>query len=187
MMQSLPLKKSMDLISHVLVGNVFKEAGRLNSLTNKAVVVLFAFLPDIPVLLLMYPLLGHANGRPYWIPYNSDWVGVRATHPIWTATWEIPHSLFFLLLVIFPLVFWLKLPRIAIASYLSHILLDLPTHTGEWGVKPLYPMSFIVNGFTDAWAWPFSYMLLSWLVLVVVGLSIRAYLRRKPSYSNRGV
>jgi membrane-bound metal-dependent hydrolase YbcI (DUF457 family) len=78
-------------------------------------------------------------------------------------------------LIIIPLVIWLRLPRLAILAYLSHILLDLPTHTGEWGVKPFYPFPFMVNGFTDAWAWPFSYMAISWVVLITVGWSIHSY------------
>ena len=165
----------MDIVSHALVGNIFKEFARSPSAKDKLIIILFAFLPDIPVMFLMYPLLGHANGRPFWIPYNSDWAGARSAHPIWSMSWEIPHSLLFLLLVITPLVFWFRLPKFAIASYLSHILLDLPTHTGVWGVKPFYPLHYMVNGFTDAWAWPFSYMAISWVVLLAIGWCLHLY------------
>jgi hypothetical protein len=165
----------MDIVSHALVGNIFKEFARSPSAKDKLIIILFAFLPDIPVMFLMYPLLGHANGRPFWIPYNSDWAGARSAHPIWSMSWEIPHSLLFLLLVITPLVFWFRLPKLAIASYLSHILLDLPTHTGVWGVKPFYPLHCMVNGFTDAWAWPFSYMAISWVVLLAIGWCLHLY------------
>ena len=170
----------MDLVSHALVGNIFKEASRVNSIRDKIIVVSFAFLPDLPVL-LVYLLLGHEKGRPYWIPYNSDWMGVRAAHPIWAALWEIPHSLLFLILVIAPLVVWLKWPKMAIASYLSHIVLDIPTHTGEWAVKPLFPLSLSTSGFTDAWAWPIPYMVISWLVLLGCAFAIRWFLKRKST------
>jgi hypothetical protein len=164
----------MDIISHGLVGNVFKEFDRSGSWKDKAVIVAFAFLADVPVMLLMYPLLGREHGRAFWIPRDLDWVGARAAHPVWAMSWEVPHSIFFWLLVIIPLVFWLRLPKLAILSYLSHILLDLPTHTGEWGVKPFYPFGYMVNGFTDAWAWPISYMAVAWAVLLAIGWWVRA-------------
>jgi len=171
----------MDFVSHMLVGNIFKEAGRVNSFKNKLIVVSFAFLPDVPGLLVVYPLLGHEHGRAYWFPHNSDWVGVHAAHPLWAAIWEVPHSLLFLAMVIVPLVLWLKWTKLAIASYLSHILLDLPTHTGEWAVRALYPFNWTVQGFTDAWAWPLKYMAISWFVLVIVAYLIRFSLQRKPA------
>jgi hypothetical protein len=82
----------MDIISHALVGNVFKEFDRSHSLRDKLVIVFFAFLADIPVMFLMNPLLGYEHGRPFWIPHDSDWVGARSAHPIWSMSWEIPHS-----------------------------------------------------------------------------------------------
>lgn len=164
-LRTIAIKKNlMDFISHIFVGKIFQTASNLNSLKARTIVITFAFLPDIPVGFI-YLLLGRANNRPFWIPYNSDWIGVRETHPWWAATWEIPHSLFFGVLFIIPLVLYLNWPKIAIVSYFSHILLDLFTHTGEWGVKPFYPFNYIVNGFTDAWAWPLCYMMISWIIL----------------------
>jgi membrane-bound metal-dependent hydrolase YbcI (DUF457 family) len=162
-----------------LVGNIIKEAGRLKSVKDKVVVITFAVLPDIPGLLIVYPLLGHEKGRPWWFPHNADWVGAYAAHPFWAAIWEIPHSLFFLAFVIVPLVLWLDWPKIAIVSYLSHILLDLPTHTGEWAERPFYPFGITVQGFTDAWAWPLSYWLVSWVVLLLIAYLVRYALRKK--------
>lgn len=162
----------MDIISHVLVGKASQEASRARTWKDKLVIISLAAVPDLP-LLIVYLLVGHEQGRPFWIPHNSDWSGVREAHPIWSAMWEVPHSAVFWLLIVVPLVAWLKCPKMAIVSYFSHIVLDLPTHAGEWAVKPFYPFSFVVNGFTNAWAWPFAYMLLSWvaLLLIVVGIS----------------
>jgi hypothetical protein len=171
----------MDIISHALVGNVLKEASGAHSLRNKLIIVSFAFVADIPGLLVVYPLLGHEKGRAYWIPHDSDWVGVHAAHPYWAAIWEIPHSFFFLGLIVVPLVLWLRWPRIAIASYISHILLDLPTHTGEWVERPFYPFGMTVKGFTDAWAWPFSYWIVSWAALIAMGYFVRFLTRRKQA------
>ncbi len=162
----------MDLISHVLVGKAFQESSRVRAWKDKLVIISFAVMPDLP-LLIVYLLVGREKGRAFWIPHNSDWSGVREAHPIWSAMWEVPHSVIFLLLIVTPLVLWLKWPRMAIASYLSHIVLDLPTHAGEWSVKPFYPFPFVVRGFTNAWAWPFAYMLVSWIfwMLIIVGIS----------------
>ena len=171
----------MDVISHGLVGNIFKEASRVKSLGDKVAVISFAVIPDLPGSAVVCPLLGREKVRPYWIPRNSDWIGVHADHPLWAALWEVPHSLFFLVLVVVPLVLWLRLPRIAIVSYLSHILLDLPTHTGEWAERPFCPFDITVNGFTDAWAWPLSYWVLSWVVLLTIACLVRFLLGRKPA------
>lgn len=170
----------MDFVSHVLVGKLFQVKSQVDSLKNKLIVIVAAFAPDIPVL-FVYLLLGHEKGRAFWIPYNSDWVGVRLAHPGWAAIWEIPHSIFFVLLIVIPLVLYFRWPKIAIASYLSHIALDLFTHTGEWGIKPFYPLNFIVNGFTDAWAWPLPYMAISWLILLVAIYLSRRSLKQKTA------
>jgi hypothetical protein len=170
----------MDLVSHVLVGKVFQTASKLNSLKEKFIVISFAFIPDIPVL-FVYLLLGRANNRPYWIPYNSDWIGVREAHPWWAAMWEIPHSIFFLLLIIVPLVLYFKWPKIAIFSYFSHIFLDAFTHTGEWRLKPFYPFNFMINGFTDAWAWPLQYMVVSWIFLVIMIFALHKIVSKRQT------
>jgi len=157
----------MDVVSHVLVGKLFEAGAKINSWKHRLIVISFAALPDLPIA-FVYLLLGREKGRPFWIPLNSDWIGVRAAHPVWSAMWEIPHSLFFLLAVIVPLVYLRRWPKIAIASYFSHIFLDLFTHTGEWCVKPFYPLPYMVQGFTDAWKWPLSYMAVSWSILLVL-------------------
>ncbi len=168
----------MDLVSHALIGKIFQVSSKLANFRAKFIVVLFAVVPDFPVL-LVYLLLGREKGRPYWIPHSLDWIGIREAHPIWSAMWEVPHSLLFLILVVCPLVLWRRWPRIAIAAYLSHVLVDLPAHTGEWAVKPFYPFGLRVDGFTDAWAWPLRYLVLSWLLLMVIVLVVAGYRRRK--------
>ena len=170
----------MDFISHVLVGKLFQVKSQLDSLKHKLIVIAAAFAPDIPVM-FVYLLLGHEKGRAFWIPHNSDWIGIRFSHPGWAAMWEIPHSLFFVLLIVIPFVLYFRWPKIAIASYMSHIALDLFTHTGEWGIKLFYPLDFVVNGFTDAWAWPPLYMAISWLILLGVIYLLRRPLKQKKA------
>jgi hypothetical protein len=91
---------------------------------------------------------------------------VRAAHPVWSALWEVPHGLPFLFAAVVPLVLWLRLPKLAIAAYASHLLLDVVTHTGEWAVRPFFPWGPAVEGVTDAWAWPLPWMAVSWAVLL---------------------
>lgn len=170
----------MDVVSHVLVGKLFQVSSRPASWKHKLIVISFAFLPDLPVV-FVYLLLGHEKGRAFWIAHNADWIGIRAAHPVWSAMWEVPHSLFFVLLVIVPLVFCFRWPKIAIASYLSHIVLDVFTHTGEWRVKPLYPLSYMFDGFTDAWTWPLTYMALSWMALLALILAVNASRRSRKN------
>jgi hypothetical protein len=120
----------LDLLSHGLVGALFERAAPARSWKRRSLVIAFAMLPDLPVF-GVYLLLGREKGRPFWIPHNADWSGVRGAHPWWSALWEIPHSLFFVALILTPVVLKLRLPKVAIAAWLSHILLDIPTHTGS--------------------------------------------------------
>lgn len=156
----------MDIVSHAIVGRMLVTPKR-NSRKDIFLVVLFAGLPDF-FQLPLYLYLGYINHRPFWWPLTSDWIGFRATHPKWILWWDIPHSFFTLLLIIIPLVFILKLNKLIIFAYFSHIFVDLFTHSGEWGVKPFFPIQYMVNGFTDAWAWnPFLYPI-CWLILCII-------------------
>jgi len=156
----------MDIVSHAIVGRmlVTKQTASRKDLWLAA---LFGALPDF-FQLPLYLYIGYINHRPYLWPLNSDWVGFRSAQPMWVLWWDIPHSLFTLLLIVVPLVFRLKLNKLVILAYFSHIFLDLFTHTGEWGVKPFFPLQFMFNGFTDAWAWNPIYYPLTWAVLWVI-------------------
>lgn len=152
----------MDIVSHGLVGALCRYAGkRQGSLAGAA---LFGIMPDIPVL-FVYALLGRENGRRFWIPQNSDWDGVREAHPIWTAMWDIPTSLTFFAFIVIPVLLYLRLPWVYGLAYLSHVVLDVLTHTGEWAVRVFYPVPLAVEGFTDAWSWHPAYWLACWAIL----------------------
>jgi membrane-bound metal-dependent hydrolase YbcI (DUF457 family) len=162
----------MDFVSHILSGVAIAQCEKPHKRKAKWIITFAAFVPDIPVA-VVYVLLGHSLNRPWWIPYNSDWIGIRESHLVWSALWEIPHSFLFLALVIVPIVWYFRLPLLAIVAYVSHLILDLFTHTGEWAIKPFYPISWKVEGFTDAWAWPVLYMALSWFGLLAIIVTIR--------------
>lgn len=167
----------MDFVSHILIGRVLATSPK-NSRKNIYLITFFSFLPDLPQIAI-YLYLGFIKARPFLIPLNTDWDGFRTLHPIWSAVWEIPHSIFFAFLVILPLVLIFKLSKMAFIAYLSHIFVDLFTHAGEWSTKIFYPLPYLVNGFTNAWAWPFTSMFLSWLILLIAIVILHFMLLRK--------
>lgn len=159
----------MDIVSHGIIGRACaapKSGGK-----ETALIVFFAVLPDL-FQIPLYIFLGYINNRPFFFPQNSDWVGFRSAYPYWSQLWEIPHSFFFLIAVILPFVLWFKLPKAVLLAYFSHLFVDIFTHTGEWSVKPFFPLAFTVEGFTDAWAWDFRYYPITWIILggIVFGL-----------------
>ncbi len=167
----------MDLVSHVLIGRALGTPPK-NSKKDVFWITFFSFLPDLPQIII-YIYLGFINSRAFFIPFNTDWDGFRDFNPVWSALWEIPHSVFFVLLVIFPIVLFFKLPKMALFVYALHIIIDLFTHSGEWGVKLFYPFSYQIKGFTNAWSWSFADILLSWSILVIVIIIFHLSFRRK--------
>ena len=167
----------MDFISHVLIGRIlafYKDYSR----KSIALIILFSIMADIPQIFL-YAYLGYLKLRLLWIPLNVDWVGFRDASWAVTFLWEIPHSFIFLFVVVLPIVIYFKLPRIAFVAYFSHLFLDLFTHTGEWAVKPLFPLGYTFPGFADVWAWSVYSLMFLWLTLTLVILILQRYLRRK--------
>ena len=43
--------------------------------------------------------------------------------------------------------------KLATIAYVSHILADIPSHTGAYGLEPFYPIPYIFDGWFDAWLW----------------------------------
>ena len=156
----------MDFISHILIGRMLASSRKKNMRSIYAV-TFFSFLPDL-TLIPLYIFLGFTNNRLFWIALPSDWDGFRSLHPLLSLLWEIPHSVFFAFLIILPIIFYFKLPKIAFIAYLSHILVDLFTHAGEWAMKPFYPFQYSFNGFTNAWSWSFKNMFITWFILLLI-------------------
>ena len=159
----------MDIISHALVGTLFSERNQSKEKLHHA---FWGALPDI-FQIPLYMFLGHKNSRLFWFPLSEDWIGVRGTYSSWVLFWEIPHSVLFVLVVVLPVVRKFDLPISVIWAYLSHLLLDILSHTGEWSVKPLFPLDVAVEGFTDAWSWRPIFFPLSWLIIVLIWIIIR--------------
>lgn len=155
----------VDFISHALIGGIISIFAKLNK-KETWIVVFFSFLPDI-IHSILYFYVGFLSGRPFFIPQTGDWVGFRESSPIAVLLNDVPHSIFFLLLVIVPLVLYFKLPKMAIAGYFSHIVFDLVSHTGEWSLRPFYPFSLAVSGFSDVWTWPVFSLSILWIYIML--------------------
>lgn len=142
------------------------EIGSYSSADITAI-TLFAGLPDLPQVPL-YLYVGFKHKRFLDIPKNSDWLRehFRTRHKFWSGLWEVPHSLWFLIFVVLPAVIYFNLPLMAAVAYGSHLFTDIFTHKGEWAIRPFYPFKFKAHGLTNGWAWNFSSMFVSWLILI---------------------
>ena len=170
----------MDIISHSLIGKILSIPYK-NSRKRFIGIIFFSVLADI-ISIPLYFYVGQIKNRFLWLPQNNDWIGLRELHPYWSLFYDIPHSFFFLLLIIIPLAIFFRIPKITIIAYLLHLLTDLFTHTGEWALKPFYPLNYKFEGLTDAWAWPLSSMIISWLILFFIIFLFSLFFSKKSFY-----
>ncbi|MBI4576868.1 MAG: hypothetical protein HY722_11450 [Planctomycetes bacterium] len=140
----------MDVVSHALLGRLLVLDDRGWTRAQLWLVAIFGALPD-SLQVPLYLVVGGVHERPWWLPWNEDWRGFREIHPYASWLWEVPHSLWFVLLAVVPLVIHFGLPRTCIAAYASHIVADVLTHHGEWATAPFFPLGPHVEGFWSAW------------------------------------
>lgn len=156
----------MDIISHILIGCVlflfFKK-----TLKSFFLIILFSFLPDLTQV-AQYLYLGFVKERFLFIPLNLDWNGFRDPHPFFSALWDVPHSFFFSFIIILPIILYFKLPKIFFTAYFLHLFVDLFSHTGEWAVKPFYPLQYKFEGFANVWAWNLQSMAICWVIILLL-------------------
>ena len=124
-----------------------------------------------------YLYLGAKTNSTLWYPnpkafYENPWI---LDHWTWTG-WNMSHSLLFWALIILPLLWRFKWTPLFGVAYLSHILLDLPSHSGIWSVQPLWPFNWLFHGWFDAWAWDFE-TIISFATIPLIIWLICAYLR----------
>ncbi len=156
----------MDIISHALIGWIICLIAGVSG-QEKLWIILFSIIPDI-VLIPAYIKLGRENKRFLWIAKNKDWPGETSKYPFLAALYNITHSLFFLVIIIYPATKILNLPNLVFIAYLAHIAMDIFSHKGEWAIKVFYPFKLKINGFSDAWAWPFYLMAIFWVALIAI-------------------
>lgn len=163
----------MDILSHLLIGLILASLLRCNR-KKTFLIMLFSIIPDL-FQIPLYLYVGYENARFLWIPLSVDWIGFRLVHPILSLLWEIPHSFFFAMLVGSLVVFVFKLPKEVFLAYVLHLVIDIFTHSGEWALKPFYPFSYVINGFTDVWAWPLYAIIISWILLSLILIGLKIY------------
>ncbi|MEM7243862.1 MAG: metal-dependent hydrolase [Acidobacteriota bacterium] len=178
----------MDCASHAFIGAGVGELGRRHWSRRQVVgwCAFFGILPDVLSNWFLYPYLGWLKGRDWLIPRNEDWIGFRESNPWLSATWEATHSLVFVAVVILPVVRYFRLPRACSLAYLSHVLADIVTHSGEWSATPLWPLPWRVEGWADAWRWDSPALLLSVLASAAFWLGCRGWASVAPVHRMLG-
>ena len=171
----------MDFLSHALVGATIGELSPKSINRRQLKGAGMAILPDLANL-FTYIYLGIKTKRPIPIAGASDFQNNPWIVNHWTfLPWEISHSFLFWGLLIMPLLIWYRQPKMLGIAYLSHLLLDLPSHTGVWSTVPFYPFNFRVEGWFDAWAWPIENILFAAIIPFLIW-QIIATLRRWDWY-----
>jgi hypothetical protein len=73
-----------------------------------------------------------------------------------------------------PLLLWFKKPMLLGVAYASHLLLDMPSHSGIWSTVPLYPLQFRFEGWFDAWAWGAQEIFISATIVFLIWRCVAA-------------
>ena len=100
------------------------------------------------------PLFGHKIRQHHSVCLPRDFYANPWIVDHWTwVPWEITHSFLFWGLIVMPLLLYFKKPLLFGVAYASHLLLDMPSHSGIWSTVPFYPFEYRFDGWFDAWAW----------------------------------
>jgi len=128
----------MDVLTHILLGILLGAIAGGDYWWW----ILFSIAPDIPQIFL-YLLLGYRNKRKFLFPKAIDWD--EFSNSKWSALFFLPHTVYAWALA--SLIFG----PIASIAYGVHLLVDWPSHTGEWELRPFYPASQSLPGLFDGW------------------------------------
>ena len=164
----------MDFLTHALVGALLGELSPKRIKNRQAKGALAAMSPDIANL-VAYPYLGIKSGNmiPYAYPrdfYANPWI---VDHWTWIP-WEITHSFLFWGLIVMPLLIWFRKPLLLGIAYASHLLLDMPSHSGIWSTVPFYPFEYRFDGWFDAWAWGAQEIFISATIVFLIWRCVAA-------------
>ena len=144
----------MDIVTHGLVGLSIGELAPKKTKYRRSIGLFFGILPDITNLVFVHPYLGWMAGHKIPFATPQDFIEFPQILDHWTyQSWLLTHSLLFWAILFLPL--WNKGfgARLASLAYASHIVLDIPSHSGIYGLEPFYPIPYIFDGWFDAWLW----------------------------------
>ena len=144
----------LDTATHALIGLILGELAPKDIKHRRLIGLSFGMLPDITNVLLVHPYLGWLAGRSIPFALGIDFINFPEILDHWTYhVWLLSHSLLFWAVVFGPI--WKRNRTVQLASiaYLSHVLADIPSHTGAYGLEPFYPIPYVFDGWFDAWLW----------------------------------
>ena len=166
----------MDPLTHALIGATIGELSPKRIKNRRLKGAVAGMIPDL-FNLLTYFYLGIKAGHNIPIAKPEDYYSNTWIIDHWTwMPWEITHSFLFWAIVIVPITLYFKQPILIVIAYFSHLILDLPSHTGIWSSKPFYPFNYQFEGWFDAWAWDFE-TIISFATIPLIIWLICAYLR----------
>ena len=146
--------RSLDTVTHALIGLILGELAPKDMKHRHLIGFFFGMLPDITNILLVHPYLGWVADRTIPFALGSDFINYPEILNHWTYhVWLLSHSLLFWAIVFTPQWKRSRNVKLATVAYASHILADIPSHTGAYGLEPFYPIRYIFDGWFDAWLW----------------------------------
>ena len=108
-------------------------------------------LPDITNLIFVHPYLGWLAGHTIPFAGGQDFLDFPQILDHWTYhVWLLSHSLLFWAIAFLPFCRRSRTAQLAAVAYASHLIADIPSHTGIYGLEPLYPIPYIFDGWFDA-------------------------------------
>lgn len=158
----------MDELAHALWGY-----GILNKSRHPWIVILFAILPDIVIFvpLMLYSLVTKS--------FQFGPPDVSSIPSIVFVGYNITHSFITVAAVLIVIYLIKKRINLFLYAWPIHILLDIPTHTGEFFPTVfLYPLSdFYINGFNWGTKW-FMALNYSLLALLFIFILVKKYMEK---------
>jgi membrane-bound metal-dependent hydrolase YbcI (DUF457 family) len=144
----------MDTVTHAIVGLIVGECAPKDIKHRRKIGLGFGMLPDLTNILFVHPYLGWVAERPIPFAIPTDFLSHPEVLDHWTYhTWLLTHSLLFWAVFILP--WWRRSGghKVAALAYAAHLVADLPSHSGIYGLEPLYPIRYVFSGWFDAWLW----------------------------------
>ena len=165
---------NMDTATHAIVGLIVGECAPKDIKHRRKIGLGFGMLPDLTNILFVHPYLGWVAERPIPFAIPTDFLDHPEVLDHWTYhTWLLTHSLLFWAVFILP--WWRRSGghKVAALAYAAHLVADLPSHSGIYGLEPLYPIRYVFSGWFDAWLWPSAPIVASIVFALVAYAGVR--------------
>ena len=144
----------LDTATHALIGLMLGEMAPKDIKHRRKIGLGFAMLPDITNVIFVHPYLGWLAGRDIPFALGIDFINHPEILDHWTYhVWLLSHSLLFWAIVFLPMWRKSRTAKLAAVAYVSHVLADIPSHSGVYGLEPFYPIPFVFDGWFDPWLW----------------------------------